>query len=90
MKAVGVEFKDKGKLYTFFDNDLEIKLNDKVIFNTERGFGLSFFCCLALISSINNCALLLEDSSIYFSPITDSKCVFTSKYKSSIFLLKIL
>ena len=40
MKAVGVGFKDKGKLYTFFDNDLEIKLNDKVIVNTERGMQL--------------------------------------------------
>ena len=37
MKEVGVEFKEKGKLYTFFDNNLEIKLNDKVIVNTERG-----------------------------------------------------
>ena len=52
MKAVGVEFKDKGKLYTFFDNDLEIKLNDKVIVNTERG--LQFGKIGAIFGELND------------------------------------
>lgn len=52
MKAVGVEFKEKGKLYTFFDNNLEIKLNDKVIVNTERG--LQYGNIGALFGEIND------------------------------------
>ena len=52
MKAVGVGFKDKGKLYTFFDNDLEIKLNDKVIVNTERG--LQFGKIGAIFGELND------------------------------------
>lgn len=52
MKAVGVEFKDKGKLYTFFDNNLEIKLNDKVIVNTERG--LQFGKIGAIFGELND------------------------------------
>lgn len=52
MKAVGVEFKEKGKLYTFFDNDLELKIGDKVIVNTERG--LQFGKVSALFGELND------------------------------------
>lgn len=37
MKTVGIEFKEKGKQYIFFDNDLPLKLNQHVIVETERG-----------------------------------------------------
>lgn len=37
MKLVGVEFKKNGKQYTFNDNDLPLKIGDRVIVNTERG-----------------------------------------------------
>ena len=37
MKTVNVEFKDGGKQYIFFDNNLEINPNDYVIVETERG-----------------------------------------------------
>lgn len=37
MRTVGVEFKKDGKQYTFYDNDLELSIGDKVIVETERG-----------------------------------------------------
>lgn len=52
MKAIGVEFKEKGKIYTFFDNDLEVKIDDKIIVNTERG--LQFGKVSALFGELND------------------------------------
>lgn len=37
MRTVNVEFKDGGKQYLFFDNNLEINVGDNVIVETERG-----------------------------------------------------
>ncbi len=37
MKIVNVEFKEKGKQYIFFDNNLDINEGDYVIVETERG-----------------------------------------------------
>lgn len=37
MKQVYVEFKKNGKQYIFFDNNLNIKIDDNVIVDTERG-----------------------------------------------------
>lgn len=37
MKIVYVEFKSKGKQYAFFDNNLELEINDYVVVETERG-----------------------------------------------------
>ena len=37
MKCVGVEFKEKGKQYTFDINNLDINIGDDVIVETERG-----------------------------------------------------
>ena len=37
MKTVSVEFKKGGKQYIFFDNNLEINVDDCVIVDTERG-----------------------------------------------------
>ena len=37
MKQVSVTFKEKGKQYIFYDNNLELNSNDFVIVDTERG-----------------------------------------------------
>ena len=37
MKTIGVEFKEGGKQYIFFDNNLDINVKDYVIVETERG-----------------------------------------------------
>lgn len=37
MRTVNVQFKDNGKQYVFFDNNLEINEGDLVIVETERG-----------------------------------------------------
>ncbi len=37
MKCIGVEFKEKGKQYTFDINNLDINIGDDVIVETERG-----------------------------------------------------
>ena len=37
MRTVNVEFKEKGKQYVFFDNNLDINEGDYVILETERG-----------------------------------------------------
>ena len=37
MRTVNVEFKEKGKQYVFFDNNLDINEGDYVIVETERG-----------------------------------------------------
>ncbi len=37
MKCVGIEFKEKGKQYTFDINGLDINIGDEVIVETERG-----------------------------------------------------
>lgn len=37
MKCIGVEFKEKGKQYTFDINGLDINIGDEVIVETERG-----------------------------------------------------
>ncbi len=37
IKVIGVTFKDKGKVYNFSPNDLELKIGDNVIVETERG-----------------------------------------------------
>src|SRR5574344_1768774 len=37
MKIVEVEFKKKGKQYLFFDDNLELSVDDNVIVETEKG-----------------------------------------------------
>lgn len=44
MKMVGVEFKKGGKQYLFFDNDLELSVDDNVIVETERGLQFGKLC----------------------------------------------
>lgn len=46
MKCVGVEFKTGGKQYTFFDNDIEVNIEDYVIVETERGLQFGKVCVL--------------------------------------------
>lgn len=37
MKKVYIQFKEKGKKYVFFDNNLNVNVGDKVIVDTEKG-----------------------------------------------------
>ena len=37
IKVVGINFEDSKKIYYFSPNGFEIKINDKVIVETERG-----------------------------------------------------
>lgn len=37
MRKVYIQFKEKGKKYVFFDNNLNVNIGDKVIVETERG-----------------------------------------------------
>ena len=51
MRTVNVEFKEKGKQYVFFDNNLDINEGDYVIVETERG--LQFGHAVSLSSDDN-------------------------------------
>ena len=46
IKIVGVRFRDKGKTYHFDPADLDLKIGDAVVVETERGAGY------AMVSSI--------------------------------------
>ena len=52
MKCVSIEFKTNGKQYTFDGNDLDLKLNDYVIVETERG--QQFGKVSAILGEIND------------------------------------
>ncbi len=39
IKIVGVKFRDKGKIYHFDPTDLDLKIGDAVVVETERGMG---------------------------------------------------
>ena len=42
LKVIGISFKEGGRIYYFNPNNLELKINDKVIVETERGFQYGF------------------------------------------------
>ena len=52
MKIVNVEFKKGGKPYKFFDNNIELKKDDNVVVNTERG--LQFGKIVSIENDDNN------------------------------------
>ena len=52
MKCIGVEFKEKGKQYTFDINNLDINIGDDVIVETERG--LQFGKAVVYYGEIND------------------------------------
>lgn len=51
MKKVSVEFKKNGKQYIFFDNNIDLLSNDKVIVETERG--LQFATVVSILDEQN-------------------------------------
>ncbi len=50
-EAVGIEFKENGKIYFFDKDNLELSLGDKVIVETERG--IQFGTVAAASKTIN-------------------------------------
>ena len=54
MKVVGVKINDKGKIYYYNDNDLNLKINLTVIVNTERGLQFGKIVNFLDVDDINN------------------------------------
>lgn len=54
MKNIGVEFKKNGKEYVFFNNNIEVKIKDYVIVETERGLQFGYVSSILGASKEND------------------------------------
>ena len=61
IKVCGIKFTDKGRMYYFRKNDIEVELNQKVVVETERGMQ---------IGTVVRCEKEIEESSIIM-PLKD-------------------
>ncbi len=52
MKIIGVKFREKGKIYHFDPADLELRLGDEVVVETERGIGYARVYTIPIIHQI--------------------------------------